>query len=92
MMKYMNTRSVLPYLRANGLITDEDWDFLINLNRTERERVHYVLSIVPRSGPSAFQKFMLSLSQDTDHKAHQELAKTLERAMLLLEEDPLRIG
>lgn len=76
-MLYMNTRSLLPYLRSNHLVTSEDVEFLTNPTRTEREYIEYLLKNTPRKGPNAFDKLVKSLTEDSEHEGHQYLAKKL---------------
>ena len=88
LMKYMNTRSALPYLLANQLITIQHWEYLTNTNRTEQECIQYLLTVIPRSGPLSFQKFVKSLSQASEHPGHLYLVTILQKAASSLEQDP----
>ena len=80
-MHYINVRQLLHRLIPKRLLTSEEVDYLSNSTRTEQECIRYLLEVIPRKGPNAFDLFVTSLSEEKDHRGHQYLAKKLTLAM-----------
>ena len=89
LMQYINIRSLLPHLQANCLVTDEDVSYLTNSHKTEQDRIEYLLSKIPRNGPSTFDRFVECLRGERGHSGHQYLAKQLRAANERIKQDSL---
>ena len=80
-MKYMqpillNFTTLVPVLNKYNLLTQSDNYILMNIHIPPVERANaLVYQILPSKGPRAYEMFIKSLQEETEHLGHQELAK-----------------
>lgn len=61
-VKDLEASDITGYLYEAGIITENDKDTIEN-QKTRRERVEYLLDLLPRKGPNAFSGFCVVLSK-----------------------------
>ena len=70
--------AILPQLMAQEMLTKKDHQTLINLATTDVDKVHYLLSILPRKGEGFLHKFMHCLCETKDTTGHGDIVKALK--------------
>ena len=55
-VKDLEPNDISGYLFQDGIITENDKE-MIEAQQTRRERVEYLMDLLPRKGPKAFMKF-----------------------------------
>ena len=70
--------TLLPHLLNNNLLTQDEYEVIDRYKELPRKQNRYfLLSVLPRKGVSAYEKFLESLKTETEHLGHQDLIKLL---------------
>ena len=62
LVESLEATDILPYLRQENVITDNESE-KISKGKTQRERCQYLLNLLPKRGPHAFEVFRNALIQ-----------------------------
>ena len=78
--KYMDPVYIIPLLVQAGHLNPDHVDRILSY-QTKPEQALQLLALLhrTRSGRAAYQGLFKALKDETEHKAHQELLKQLER-------------
>ena len=73
--QYIKLESLLPYLNKYSLLTDSEYDELLNVVINERTRVLKLIRFIEGKGPEGFQRFLRALDEEPEHLGHKELTQ-----------------
>lgn len=73
----LNINVIIPYLNAQGLLTEEDHEILLSFHFTDTKKIQYVLKELPRKGNGFFDKFSYCLHQTKRGTGHGDIVKAL---------------
>ena len=61
-------RLLVPYLRQEGLLTDEEFEWIVTslAVKSRDERVEYIISTLKRKGPRVMVKFMSAFRRSVE--------------------------
>lgn len=74
----LDVTTILPYLTAKHLLTNDDRQVLMTYTKTQVEKAQYLLDILPRKANGWFEKFIECLRESTDGTGHGDLVMELE--------------
>ena len=74
----LDVTSILPYLIARHLLTEDDKQVLMLPTRTQVEKTQYLLDVMPRKATGWFEQFIECLRESTDGTGHGDLVTELE--------------
>ena len=74
--KNLDVVEITSQLKACGLLTQNDFQVLINKAFTSREKVHHLLDVLPTKD-RFFEKFLASLDKTRDGTGHESIYNAL---------------
>ena len=75
----LELKAVFPHLNAQGLLTDEQRDYLLNEHRTRHDKIDHLVQWIPQKGRDALYRLIVCLEASSDDAlGHRELATSLE--------------
>jgi len=81
--------AITPYLRQQGLLTDDESDELLGSSLTRSGKIDLIVKSLPSKGKGWWNKFLQCLRESATKPglpAHQELAELLENELVQLKE------
>lgn len=72
-MKDLDIGAIVPFLRREELLTESEFDLLLNVNESRHNKIFHVLSWLDTKGPTAHYLFARCLRNETTHPTHKEL-------------------
>lgn len=78
MLQYMDSRSLLPLLKAKGMISQDDEEQISSLANGCTNKNRYILDMVPKKGQNALLLFLECLQDEKEHRGHETLARMLQ--------------
>ena len=75
LVQYIKLESILPYLNQQHLLTDDEYDILLNVMLSERMRKLKLLKFIEGKGPEGFQRFLRALHDEPEHLGHKEITE-----------------
>ena len=79
-LRALDIRAIYPYLRDQGLLTDEQGDYLLNEHHSPQARIDRLVQWIPQKGGDALFRFIECLKASSDDAlGHGELATLLEK-------------
>ena len=73
----VNLTCLLPILRTKGLLTDDEFRLLQEMQYDTRKNVQLVRILQSKGGGNALQLFIEALQEEGEHMGHKHLAVTL---------------
>ena len=70
--------SIVPHLRASGLLTNQEVEALLNNHITESERILKLPTFLSSKGSQCVPLFLDCLRQESTHLGHAELLQKIE--------------
>ena len=92
MKENLNINVIIPYLIAQGLLTEEDHEILLSFHFTDVNKIHYLLKELPRKGKGFFDKFSYCLHQTKRGTGHGDIVKALSATYREIRESSNRVG
>ena len=75
----LDLKAVFSHLNAQGLLTDEQRDYLLNEHRTRHDKIDHLVQWIPQKGSDALYWLIVCLEASSDDAlGHRELATSLE--------------
>jgi len=84
--KYIDISAIWPYSNSRELLTDNNYQMLLNRTFTNYEKAEYLLSILPKKD-DFFGKFMLCLCETKSGTGHDNIVKALTITLKEVRED-----
>lgn len=81
----LDIMSIVSELNSRHLLTQKDFQFLNNPTHEDIDKIHYLLSRLPRKKEGWFEKFQESLLQSPVGTAHCDIANLLSQKLKELE-------
>lgn len=76
--RHVNPLKLLPLLKRQGVLTQEEFEVINQTNITGHQQISYIIDAITSKGKSAMDRFIAALKEGTDHLPHQALAEILE--------------
>ena len=81
-MKDLDIGAIVTHLRREELLTDSEFDLLLNCNESSQNKILRLLSWLDTKGPTAHYLFARCLRDESDHRTHKELFDKLTTGLL----------
>ena len=62
-------------MNQQHLLTDDEYDILLNVMLSERMRKLKLLKFIEDKGPEGFQRFLSALHDEPEHLGHKEITE-----------------
>ena len=69
---------ISPVLKKNGLITDADKEQLLQRHTSHRDKIVFLLDMLPEKGGQWWDEFIKCLNETSEGTGHGKIAKELE--------------
>ena len=83
----LNPDSIVPYLQRDNLLTDNEENILMDSSKYRKEKINFIVSMLPTKGSGWCEKFIKALRSTTTGTAHNEVADKLEQQLAELSVD-----
>ena len=80
----LNPDTIVPFLLCDNLLTDNEENVLTDSSKYRKEKINFVISMLPTKGSGWWEKFIKALRSTTTGTAHNEVADKLEQQLAKL--------
>ena len=76
----MNWKVLLPSLEAQNLLDDDSTHYLLNPDKSHRDKgLYYLLQVLPSKGHDAYTRFYYCIAEEVEHSGQLSLLQILQR-------------